>query len=339
MSKRPVPDVLTERLYEHQAVRAWRQLHAPEGEPTSIEVLKRKRHTAVYRINGIQPDGTSIIAKWCRRETGRVERLIYAELLPRIPVPSLRLHGFLPDTEDSACWLFLEDAAGEPYSPHDVEHRAVAGWWLGYIHAAARTTDLGTQLPERELDHHGRVLHRCRTTLLAHLDRTPLPAEHVVAFRTLVTYCDAIESQWDRIETVCGVLPRTLVHGDFVTKNVRVQRDASGHVLFVFDWQYAGWGVAAPDLAQFIDKVASPDLHVYRSILTGAHLHVDVHDLQRVAACGNLLRLLDQIEWALSGLRVGDPNNHVSKAVWLLSIYAATQQPDALAVFRRSCDD
>src|SRR5207244_4081301 len=81
-------ETLPERLAEHRAVRAWAALNPDRVVPESIEVLKFKRlesKSAVYRLNGVAPDGSAVVAKRCRAVTASVERMIYEEFLPQVP--------------------------------------------------------------------------------------------------------------------------------------------------------------------------------------------------------------------------------------------------------------
>ncbi|HEY1304745.1 MAG TPA: phosphotransferase [Vicinamibacterales bacterium] len=329
MPKSP-PEVMTERLQEHPALQAWSQVHSHPLMPASIEVLKHKRKSAVYRLNGAGLDGAAIIAKRCPHATGLVEHLIYTALLPCIPVRPLRCHGFVREADEEFCWLFLDDAREACYVPQRGEHRTLAGAWLGEVHLATIPAEVTARLSDREHGYYLRLLHRCKGTLLEHMARTRLSAEHSTVFCELVTFCEKLESEWHRIETICAVMPQTLVHGDFVAKNVRIDESASFGALMVFDWQYAGWGVPAADLAQTIDKVVSPDLAVYHSVLRRAHPRLDLVDIQRVAGCGRVLRLLDMIGWAVLGLRFGDPRAS-SRAVSDLEVYQARMpQPGRL---------
>ena len=52
----PRPQVLTDALHEHPALQAWTRVSAGSAQACSIEVLKRKRQFAVYRVNGVGPD-------------------------------------------------------------------------------------------------------------------------------------------------------------------------------------------------------------------------------------------------------------------------------------------
>ena len=86
------------------------------------------------------------------------------------------------------------------------------------------------------------------------------------------------------------------------------------------------------DLAQFTDKVASPDLSIYCSILQRNHSHLNLRDIQAVAACGNLLRMIDQINWAMAGHEFVSPPQ-LAKAIGLLGFYEASMI-GALSDFR-----
>ena len=319
MPKKP-PEVLTERLQEHPAFLAWSQAQSHPGKPASIEVLKCKRQSAVYRLNGVGVDGEAIVAKRCLQATGAVEHVIYTELLPRIPVQSLRCYGLVREPDSEFCWLFLDDAAGTCYVPQRTDHRTLGGCWLGEMHLAAIPPELSMRLPDRELGYYLRLLQHCKGTLLEHMARTWLSAEQASAFCELVTFCEMLESEWHEIQTICAVIPRTLVHGDFVAKNVRIRESASVNALTVFDWQYAGWGVPAADLAQLNDHVVGPDLATYHSVLSREHRALEFEDIQRVAGCGQVFRLLHVIAWAVVGLRFGDPRAS-SKAVSELLVY------------------
>ena len=94
----------------------------------------------------------------------------------------------------------------------------------------------------------------------------------------------------------------------------------------------SGSELPATDLAQFTDRVASPDLSIYCSILRREHSHLDLRDIQAVAACGNLLRMVDQISWATAGHEFVPPSKLV-KVIALLGSYEASMI-EALSAFR-----
>jgi len=288
----------------------------------------------VYRLNHVRQDGARVIAKRCRTAPARIERAIYEELLPLTGMPALHCYGLLEEPEGEFCWLFLEDAAGARYSPQLPHNRALAGCWLAETQLTALAHNLKSCLPGRDLDHYLRLLRGCRAMLLRHLGGSALSVEGATVFRNIAAHLDALESLWDELEEICDVMPRTLVHGDFVNKNLRIRDAATGPALLVFDWEFAGWGVPAADLAQLIDRVAKPDLDLYCSILNREYSHLDLRDIQAVAACGNLLRMVDQMSWATVDQEFIHPTQLV-KAIALLGSYELSII-EALSAFQRS---
>ena len=332
MPRRKVLEILTEGVREHRAAQAWLQVQPDSRMPASLELLQRRRYSTVYRLNDVRQDGTSVIAKRCRTATARIERMIYQELLPLTGMPTLKCYGTVEEADGDFCWVFLEDATGAAYSPQLPDNRALAGRWLAETQLATGSPNLRSSLPNRALNHYLQSLHGCRAIVLHHMDASELPAADAEVLRRVATYIDAIESLWNEIDEICEVMPPSLVHGDFVKKNMRIRDTAGGPALLVFDWEYAGWGVPATDLAQFTDKVASPDLSIYCSILQRNHSHLNLRDIQAVAACGNLLRMIDQISWAMAGHEFVSPPQ-LAKAIGLLGFYEASMI-GALSDFR-----
>ena len=250
-----MPVIVTERVREHRAVQAWLQVHAGSWEPGTLEVLQGRRYSTVYRLNHSQESEARVIAKRCRTATARTERMIYQQLLPLTGLPALACYGLLEEPGGEFCWLFLEDAAGSRYSPLLPHHRALAGGWLAEIQLATGSADLKSSLPERELDEHRQLLRACQAMLLDRLSRALLSSEDAAMLRNLAAHMDVLESHWSEIEEICDLMPRSLVHGDFVIRNLRIRDTLTGPALLVFDWEFAGWGLPATDLAQFLRAV------------------------------------------------------------------------------------
>lgn len=335
MSKGRTSETITEGVTEHPAVQAWLQVQSTFSEPGSLELLQLRRNSTVYRFREVRRDGPTVIAKRCLKGTALIERRIYEELLPLTRMPALRCYGYLEEPEGDYVWLFLEDAEGIRFSPQIPQHRALAGSWLGELHFGVALTDFKSSLPDRDLDYYLRLLRNCRAMLLRHLEVAALPIADASVFRNVATYLDELELLWDELVKICEVMPRTLVHNDFVTKNLRVRDTPKGPALLVFDWEFAGWGTPAADLAQFFDRAVSPDLEVYGSILNHRHSDLGRRDIQAVAACGNVLRLVNQISWATVGHEFVLPAQLV-KAASLLQSYEPSML-GALNTFQESC--
>jgi thiamine kinase-like enzyme len=226
-----------------------------------------------------------------------VERAVYEEFLTRLPLPVLRCHGFLPEPAGDFGWLFLEDAGKQVYSPGNGEHRALAGRWLGAAHCAQLLPDLQARLPDRGPAHYLQLVRSARAALLEHVNNPVLSADEAALLRTVVVHFDVIEAQWEELEKFFEGQPRRLVHGDFVIKNLRLRSSATDSALLVYDWEMAGWGVPATDLAQSLGRCASPDLEAYCSVLRQDDPQIEVDDVRRLADYGYMLRLVDKIFW------------------------------------------
>ena len=59
---------------------------------------------------------------------------MYRDILPRLPIPSLKYEGFVEEGSGEFCWLFTEYAGDVHYSPLLREHRVLAAQWLGVLH-------------------------------------------------------------------------------------------------------------------------------------------------------------------------------------------------------------
>ncbi len=320
MSKRTLSEVLPENLAGHQAVRAWHRLHPEQPEPERIEVLALKHKTAVYRLWGVGQDGGVVVAKRCRAETGGVERLVYEELLPAAGVPALRGFGLVPEPAGEFCWLFLEDAGAEAYSPANLEHRALAARFLATLHQMKLSEASRAALPDRSPSHYLKLIRSAHAVLLAHVGNPILAADKWELLQRLVVQYDRMLERWEELERFFDDWPRALVHDDFVIKNLRLRSGVSGPELLVFDWEMAGWGVPAVDLAQSIGKTASPDLEAYASARRPSDLRVTPERLARLAAYGNLLRLADKVYWETLGMH-GPTYAYFSRPITTLAGY------------------
>ena len=299
MSKTAIAEVLPANVLEHPAVYAWSQLQPERIEPESIQLLKRKKKSTVYRLAGVGPNGSAVIAKRCGTRTAMLERMIYEELLPQLQVPTLRCYGFLEAGNQEVSWLFLEDASGQAYSSLNAEHRELAGRWLGMIHTATAriSATLPAGLPDRGTSHYLAMLRSSREHLRQQLTNPGMLPDDLWLLDALAADCNVLEAHWSELEAICELIPPTLVHGDFVIKNVRLRPGPEGLQLLAFDWEYAGHGVPAADFAQFTGATISPDVSAYCAAVNWDTGKPTVAEIQRLAKCGKFFRLLDEIHW------------------------------------------
>jgi thiamine kinase-like enzyme len=197
----------------------------------------------------------------------------------------------------------------------------LAGEWLASIQVAALKSGLAARLPNREPNHYLKLLQASRESVREHSDNPVLSANQMRMLKDLVEDCDALEGRWDEVEAICRPVPRTLVHGDFVIKNVLVRDTALGPALWGVDWEHAGWGVPAADLAQFSGRSVTPDLETYAAVWR-EHWPADNIDPRKLAACGKFFRLLTAMSWVSKQLTF-QPYRFLATPVSTLGIYQA----------------
>lgn len=284
------------RPTEEPAFVAWRKLHPQSEPPSRVDVLKpAKRKSAVYRLTAADPREATWIAKRCRKPTARLERAIYASLLPRTTLPAIRLLGFIEEKDSDDAWLFLEDAGESCYSSASPEHRALAARWLSTLHVAGAQLAAPAVLPDRGCVYYRKLLRLGGEHIVRNLPNPALQETHRVVLQTILSQLDQVARHWDQVESFCAGMPSTLVHGDFVEKNVRLRPGPTGSEMVALDWEEAGWGTPAPDLFDV-------DLAAYESGTRACWPHLGLNGWRRLAVYGRLFRLLAAVKWAARGL-------------------------------------
>jgi ATP-binding cassette subfamily B protein len=294
-------------LLDHPAVRAWRQLY-PHSEPDRITPLRVfPRKTSAYRLEAAGPDGSAVVAKRGRSAESRIERAVYEQILPGLRVPSLHYYGSLEDADPAFCWIFLEEATGAKYSRLLPGDRDEAAHWLGLLHAAASEVSAKAGLlPYAGPSRYREFLRAAREEIPRHFGNPVLTANEVDYLESVLLQLADLEARWSDIEELCAGAPTTLVHGDFNAKNVRLRSTSDGTTLLVFDWEDAGWGVPAVDLAQQTvpssNLSASPDIATYWATVRDRWPHMSAVTLERLAYCGTIFRALAALHWELANL-------------------------------------
>jgi hypothetical protein len=284
-------EIHRESLLEHPAMQAWSRLRLHQVAPAHIESLKHRQKSAIYRLAGIGPAGTNVIAKRSLVAAARTERLIYEKILPRLPMPTLRCFGSVDDEDPQFCWLFLEDAGNDPYQPLLPEHRAAAVRWLVVLHTHTDDLEAVAQLPDRGPEFYLEHLRQARRNITANLAHPALKPDDRATLEEILAQFDLLESRWDRVKEYCDGRPQTLVHGDLKEKNVRVRDTRERIALLTFDWEIAGRGVPATDLFR------CPSLPSYWSAMRRLWPDMDLADLQRLADLGVMFRALIAVYW------------------------------------------
>ena len=323
MSREAPVSVLHDTIADHAAARAWRTLHPAHPEPEMLEVWRENLKPApasIYRL--IFSTGTPRVVYAKRSPDLSVERTMYESVLPKLPIKSPIYYGFLEDPE-GMCWIFLEDVGSERLSPRDPTHRALAARWVAQLHLHGARIEAASCLPaagaERYLGH----LRASRERIGRSLDHPAMSPEQREALAAVVALQDHLESRWDGIVRRCRQLPVTVVHGDLRPKNLRVRAEPPGVTLYGLDWETAGWGVAAPDLAPVggRDLTMQIDTEVYRSAVCTAWPQLDAVSLRGLSLLGHIFRSLAGMDWESLDLDSGVPE-YFSRPVASLRVIA-----------------
>jgi aminoglycoside/choline kinase family phosphotransferase len=269
-----------------------------------VTLLSENADSVVCRLEGVGPGGCAVIAKRCPRERGEVEALIYTEVLTRLPLESLHCHGFLAEDDHQYGWLFLEDGGRTSLTSLGEGVPTAIAPWLGVLHSSLSSVQaLARLLPDRGPEHYLLTLRTVRQRILEILSHGEMTGEDRTGFENLVSCLGAVEERWDSVRERCGGLPWTLAHGDLKSKNILVRQSESGLTLLAIDWECAGWGPPAVDLARI-------DCASYWRAVHGRWPNVGLRDVEEHARCGALFNWLMAVGW---DLRWGAPENAVRK--------------------------
>jgi aminoglycoside phosphotransferase (APT) family kinase protein len=290
------PITVVERPADHSAFTAWRRLGLTSADAARIEVLKESEKTTAYRLVGCGPAGADIVATRRATETTLVERTIYGDVLSRSGTPSLRLHGVI-DEGDGTTWMFLDDAGEVMPDLRDPAHRALAAAWLGRVHVDLIGASFAEQLPDRATDDALQTLRSTRVALRTVQGDDRLDVDGLRSLDALVSRLDAVEGCWESVVGSVAGLPTTLVHGDYVAKNLRLRGAGVARSTVPFDWEMGGWGVPLRDLSLI-------DLGTYVDIAR-PFWGPRAPELDRLADIGRLLGLVVAVSWEVPGLQSG----------------------------------
>jgi hypothetical protein len=286
--------VLRDDLELHPAFLAWKRVHPRTRRPTSIEILKpERRKSTVYRLHGIGASGKPVVTK--RRHEGylEMEHRLYAEVFPELALRTLGVYGFIESYDDYS-WLFLEDAGETYYSPNVREHQLLAVDWLAALHTTAtfpipwlRRTGSAYQFD---------VLKSAQREVRQSLGHRALTPSNIETLDSILRSLHTAEERWIELDTASADAPESLVHGDFVPKNVRIWDQGGGRLeLVAFDWETSGWATPATDLA-LLPRERAP-LRAYHTRVREAGWSLGWPGLVRLQALGDLFRLINCVHW------------------------------------------
>jgi thiamine kinase-like enzyme len=270
------------------------------------------------------PSRESVIAKHTRIDSARFESLIYERVLSKLAISTLKYFGYSADSGGKSAWLFVEDAGEGRFDSGDANHQILAARWVSGLHTGTERLPGDIDVPIRTHDHYREILATARQKITDGMDHPALSDEHLDVLRAVLLQLELIDDSWEWIMSFCEQIPVTLMHGDFVDKNVRVSQYPSEGTLFVFDWESAARGVPAEDLAH-VDAVA------YFSAVQPIWPHFTGMLVRRLVRLGRVYRTLRLVDWASDNLSHAWPERSISKQlvyyeVWLREAFQAFVQ-------------
>jgi thiamine kinase-like enzyme len=298
---------------------AWTQLDGTNGVPQAIRPTRKSR---VFKLIGAAPRGGNVVAKKCRNDN-LLESYVYGDVLPRLAVSTPHYYGQVTDRESRSDWLFIEDVGNVTYRAQSTAHQALVSEWLGELHTEASGLIKPERLPDRNAAWFLEVTRLIRSSIRRQPESLDRLGRDRGPFEAIADDCDALEAVWHKVEAVCACVPPTLVHCDFVPKNIGVRAVRGGGVLLPFDWEMAGWGTPAPDIAnllapqgartsksQLIASTRGGDaqrgIRSYWSRVHELWPRLEPQALERLAWAGHLFRNLLAVRWELAGTFIDD---------------------------------
>ncbi len=291
-------DQIVERA--RPAVQAWLRLRPGSSEPRGITILKDTPRSTVCRIEGVGPGGSDVVAKWCPRRA-----------VDGLSMESVRCYGFIDEGIGEHGWLFLEDGGITKVAEKGESFPTAFASWLALLHGLASNLPIRSRLPERGPAWYLEILRTAWRGLCQSLpERDWDNSDRSAVEKTLVCF-EVLERNWHVVEERCVGLPWTLVHCDLQPKNILIRHTASGIAFLPLDWEEAGWGPPATDLA-VIDAAS------YWSAARRTSASIELRRVEEQVRCGLLFQILSAVGWETIRLAEGSEG----KAIRRLRIYA-----------------
>jgi Ser/Thr protein kinase RdoA (MazF antagonist) len=178
------------------------------------------------------------------------------------------------------------------------------------MHVSAACIPAVSRLPDRGPAHYLDHLLRARQLIQSNLGHPALSSQDLKVLEAILSQGYLLELQWHHLEALCHRFPRTLVHGDFSKDNVRVRWSTCGNKLVAFDWEMAGYGIPAFDIAEPSGRGVArarveTELVDYCSVVQQSWSDLDVTAIRELAHLGAVFRLLAAISWESLDISLG----------------------------------
>lgn len=250
-------------------------------EELEVEIPGEGRAEIVCkRLDRAGLDAAAQLAKPLFLHAAGREVEVYERLLPRGPAGPPRFFG--AEVDEGRTLLFIERIEGRPLA--EVGERELweaAAGWLGRFHAAFQNAHAdpaaGAPLVEHDADFHRFWLVRARSFA---------PSGSGVG-----STLDWLDARHEQVVDALSTMGRTLLHGEFYAANVLVADGGGSTRVAPVDWELAGPGPGALDLAALVCGWPAADREAMRRAYgVGRGRELPARDL-------DLARLQIAIQW------------------------------------------
>jgi hypothetical protein len=295
-ARAPYLEAIESDILQQPAVKIWLQINRDNRPPRRVETLRRWASTKpfVCRMLGTNAAGTAVIAKRCKLAGGLREKLFYEKILPQLGMSGLKYYGSFQEGEEYL-WLFLEDAGGRQFSFHKPDDRRAAVEWLTKLHTSSSILGKPPNLIERGPAYYHERLAEAQRTISEHVDRDVFSAQERHALAGALKLLGSTASSWNSITSLYEHLPHCVIHGDFKSKNIHLRLDQEQTHVFVFDWEYAGWGIPGVDMWRL-------DEDEYLLAVKDHWPQIDVATICELKIVGSIFRFIDSYFWEIQRL-------------------------------------
>ena len=180
---------------------------------------------------------------------------VYQKILNPAQRGTARCVGAVDSPELERHWLFLERVDGLLlWQVGDLKQWDAAARWLGELHLAERGSVTRSTSSVRPAAAHRAALRGCKTLLCYDEKFFAVWMERAEKFLQKRNADDLkkfarLAKNYDRVVKQLAALPPTFVHGEFYPSNVIVRDGAAAEKICAIDWEVAGVGPGALDLA------------------------------------------------------------------------------------------
>jgi hypothetical protein len=224
---------------------------------------------------------------------------VYRRVLAGSALGTARLYGAVVDGARQRYWLFMEKAPGaELYQYGDFDVWRQAASWLAALHhdavvrRAAESPDVAPRLVR-----YNAAFFRSWIDRAVEFTAQRRGTEAAAPLRDL-------SRRYDDVAQFLASLPASFIHGEFYASNVLVDTARQPERVCTVDWELAGIGPGAIDLAALVvgkwsDAQRAELIGAYRAALPAGHAWSrDAAALNRVVDCARLHLAVQWLGWS-----------------------------------------